>query len=190
MNGRVSDFQFNSIGSLATFIDGRAGIDAITARGFPANYFRPNAQFGQIFFQDSGGDSYYHGLFVAARRRFEQGLDFGFSYTFSKSIDDMSVDPTGAATGGGLSTTNFSRTPTDIHNFRLDRALSPLLGDARPTVRKRAIEALGNVGGKAIAPLTTVVTRTCSLPSLPSSAPIDDRRTRVPYVPPATALVL
>src|SRR5207247_11128640 len=82
LNGRVSDFQFNSIGSLATFIGGRAGIDAITARGFPANYFRPNAQFGQIFFQDSGGDSYYHGLFVAARRRFEQGLDFGFSYTF------------------------------------------------------------------------------------------------------------
>ena len=37
-----------------------------------------------ISFQDSGGDSYYHGLFVAVRRRFEQGLDFGFSYTFSK----------------------------------------------------------------------------------------------------------
>jgi hypothetical protein len=62
-------------------------------------------------------------LFIAVRRRFEQGLDFGFSYTLSKSIDDMSIDPTGAATGGGLSTTN-SRTPTDIHNWRLDRALS------------------------------------------------------------------
>src|SRR5260370_3204721 len=35
----------------------------------------------------------------------------------------MSIAPTGAATGGGLSTTN-SRTPTDIHNWRLDRALS------------------------------------------------------------------
>jgi len=63
------------------------------------------------------------GLFVAVRRRFEAGLDFGFSYTFSKSIDDMSIDPTGAATGGGLTSTN-SRTPTDIHNWRLDRALS------------------------------------------------------------------
>ena len=124
LNGRVSDFQFNSVGSLATFIDGRTGSDAITARGFPANYFRPNPQFSQIFYQDSGGDSYYHGLFVSARRRFESGLDVRFSYTFSKSIDDMSVDPTGAATGGGLSTTSFSRTPTDIHNWRLDRALS------------------------------------------------------------------
>jgi hypothetical protein len=93
-------------------------------RALPLNYVRPNAQFGQIFFQDSGGDSYYHGLFFSARRRFEQGLDFSFSYTFSKSIDDMSVDPTGASTGGGLSSTSFSRTPTDIHNFRLDRSLS------------------------------------------------------------------
>jgi hypothetical protein len=114
LNGRTSDFDTFNIGSLANFIDGQVNV---------ANFFRPNPQFGQIFFQDSGGDSYYHGLFIAVRRRFEQGLDFGFSYTFSKSIDDMSIDPTGAATGGGLSTTN-SRTPTDIHNWRLDRALS------------------------------------------------------------------
>jgi hypothetical protein len=40
-----------------------------------------------------------------------------------KSIDDMSVDPVGAASGGGLSTTN-SRTPTDIRNWRLDRGRS------------------------------------------------------------------
>jgi len=123
LNGRASDFDTYNIGNFANFADGLTGASAITAHGFPANFFRPNPQFGQIFFQDSGGDSYYHGLFIAARHRFEQGLDFGFSYTFSKSIDDMSVDPTGAATGGGLSTTN-SRTPTDIHNWRLDRALS------------------------------------------------------------------
>ena len=123
LNGRTSDFDTFNIGTFANFADGLTGASAITARGFPANFFRPNPQFGQIFFQDSGGDSYYHGLFIAVRRRFEQGLDFGFSYTFSKSIDDMSIDPTGAATGGGLSTTN-SRTPTDIHNWRLDRALS------------------------------------------------------------------
>jgi hypothetical protein len=60
---------------------------------------------------------------VATRRRFEQGMTFGLSYTYSKSIDDMSIDPTGASTGGGLSTSN-SRTPTDIHNWRLDRAVS------------------------------------------------------------------
>jgi hypothetical protein len=137
LNGRASDFDTFNIGNFANFADGLTGVNGITNRAmpggtctaanksgcFPANFFRPNPQFGQIFFQDSGGDSYYHGLFVAVRHRFEAGLDLGFSYTFSKSIDDMSIDPTGAATGGGLSSTN-SRTPTDIHNWRLDHALS------------------------------------------------------------------
>jgi hypothetical protein len=120
----VSDFKNGNIGNLAVRVDSLGGASSITSKGFPANYFRPNPQFSQIFYQDAGGDSYYHGLFIALRRRFEKGLDFGLSYTLSKSIDDMSVDPTGAATGGGLSTTSFSRTPTDIRNFRLDRALS------------------------------------------------------------------
>jgi hypothetical protein len=123
LNRRTSDFDRFDIGTFANFADGLTGVNAITAHGFPASFFRPNPQFSQIFFQDSGGDSYYHGLFIATRRRFEQGLDLGFSYTFSKSIDDMSIDPTGAATGGGLSATN-SRTPTDIKNWRLDRSLS------------------------------------------------------------------
>src|SRR5262249_33641228 len=122
----VNNFKLNSIGNLAQRIDqlsAAGGVGAITTRGFAANYFRPNPQFGQIFFFDSGGDSYYHGGFVAVRRRFEKGLDLGFTYTLSKSIDDMSVDPVGASTGGGLSTTN-SRTPTDVHNFSLDRSRS------------------------------------------------------------------
>jgi hypothetical protein len=112
-------FKLNSVGSLAQQIDALN----IVANGFAANFFRPNPQFTQIFFFDSGGDSYYEGGFLAVHRRFEKGLDVGFTYTLSKSIDDMSVDPVGASTGGGLSTSN-SRTPTDVHNFRLDRARS------------------------------------------------------------------
>jgi hypothetical protein len=45
------------------------------------------------------------------------------AYTWGKSIDNQSVDPVGASSGGGLSTTN-SRTPTDIRNFREERARS------------------------------------------------------------------
>ena len=119
LDSNTNDFLQNNIGDLATQIDQ----GNIVARGFPANYFRPDPQFTQIFFQDAEGDSYYHGAFVGLRRRFEKGLTFGLSYTYSKSIDDQSIDPVGASTGGGLSTTN-SVTPTDIHNFRLDRALS------------------------------------------------------------------
>ncbi len=119
----ATDLQRGNIGNMAARMD-NLSLTSSQRRNLPLNYFRPNPQFGQIFYQDSGGDSYYHGLFVAVRRRLEQGLEFGFSYTFSKSIDDMSVDPTGATTSGGLSSTSFSRTPTDVHNFRLDRALS------------------------------------------------------------------
>ncbi len=50
-------------------------------------------------------------------------MTVGVAYTFGKSIDNMSVDPVGASSGGGLSSTN-SRTPTDVNNFRLDRSRS------------------------------------------------------------------
>jgi hypothetical protein len=115
----VTDLQRNAYANLLQRIDQTD----ITAKGFPADYFRPNPQFSQIFYLDSGGNSYYHSLQVHVRRHFERGLDFGLAYTFGKSIDDMSVDPVGAASGGGLSTTN-SRTPTDIRNWRLDRGRS------------------------------------------------------------------
>jgi hypothetical protein len=119
----ATDLLRGNIGNFAGRMDALS-LTSSQRKALPLNYFRPNPQFAQIFYQDSGGDSYYHGLFITARHRFENGLDFGFSYTYSKSIDDMSVDPTGAATGGGLSTTSFGRTPTDVHNFRLDRARS------------------------------------------------------------------
>ncbi len=118
-----SNLRTNDIGLLAQRIDGLTGSSSVVSRGFLANYFRPNPQFTQSFYFDSGGDSIYHGLVASVRRRFERGLEFGASYTFSKSIDDMSVDPIGAASGGALSATN-SRTPTDVHNFRLDRSRS------------------------------------------------------------------
>jgi hypothetical protein len=47
----------------------------------------------------------------------------GLSYTFGKSIDDMSVDPVGASSSGAL-TSSGSRAPTDVRNFRLDRSRS------------------------------------------------------------------
>ena len=118
LNGFGGDILINNIGTVASQIDATN----IVARGFPANYFRANAQFSEIFYFDSGGDSHYHGAIVQVRRRLEKGLDFGLSYTFSKSIDNMSVDPVGSTSGGALG--NNSRTPTDVHNFALDRSVS------------------------------------------------------------------
>src|SRR5262249_11351191 len=80
-------------------------------------------QYTGIFFQDSNGSSIYHGAFIQLRRQFSRDLGFGATYTFSKSIDDMSVDPVGASSGGGLSSSN-SRTPTAVPNLSLDRPVS------------------------------------------------------------------
>ena len=84
---------------------------------------RPNQQFGLITMLDNHGDSNYHAAQFTVRRRFSNGLGLGMAYTFAKSIDNQSVDPVGASSGGGLSTTN-SRTPTDIRNFRDERGRS------------------------------------------------------------------
>src|SRR5262249_30811872 len=84
---------------------------------------RPNQQFSTITYLDNSGDSNYHAAQFTLRRRFDSGLGLSAAYTFGKSIDNQSVDPVGAASGGGLSTTN-SRTPTDIRNFREERARS------------------------------------------------------------------
>lgn len=84
---------------------------------------RPNQQFGVITYLDNSGDSNYHAAQFTLRRRFSSGLGLSMAYTFGKSIDNQSVDPVGASSGGGLSTTN-SRTPTDIRNFRQERARS------------------------------------------------------------------
>jgi len=83
-----------------------------------AAFFRTNPQFNSLFYFDSGGTSTYHALQITLRRQ-ERGLSFGASYTLSKAIDDMSVDPVAATSGGALG--NNSRTPTDIFNFRVDR---------------------------------------------------------------------
>ena len=88
-----------------------------------AAHLRPNQQFGVITYLDSGGDSYYHAGQLTVRKSFSQGLLFGLAYTFGRSIDDQSVDPVGASSGGGLSTTN-SRTPVDTRTWRNERAVS------------------------------------------------------------------
>lgn len=123
LNTQTTNIRRGGVGDLATSMDALSFTSSSRAAG---NTFvlRPNGQYGQIFYQDSGGDSWYRALYFSARRRFEKGLDFGFSYTLSRSVDMLSSDPTGAVTGGGLSTTSFSRTPTDVRNFALDKSRS------------------------------------------------------------------
>jgi len=84
---------------------------------------RPNQQFNRITYIDSGGNSWYNAAQFTLRRRFSRGFGFNLAYTFGKSIDDGSIDPVGASSGGGLSTTT-SRAPVDIRNYHLEHARS------------------------------------------------------------------
>jgi hypothetical protein len=86
-------------------------------------HLRPNQQFSTISYIDSGGDSYYHSLQATLRKRFDRGLLLGLSYTLGKSIDDQSIDPVGASSGGGYSAT-ASRYAVDIRDWRGERARS------------------------------------------------------------------
>src|SRR5262245_12972428 len=88
-----------------------------------ATKLRPNQQFAKITYLDSGGDSYYHSGQATLRKRFDNGLQAGLAYTYGKSIDDQSVDPVGATSGGSLSTTT-SRAPIDIRTWRQERGRS------------------------------------------------------------------
>lgn len=107
------ELNVNNIGNLARRIED-------TTLAFR---LRPNQQFSVITYLDNSGDSNYHAAQFTLRRRFSSGLGMSLAYTFGKSIDNQSVDPVGAASGGGLSTTN-SRTPNDIRDFRQERARS------------------------------------------------------------------
>src|SRR5205814_2534279 len=109
----LTDLQFNAAGSFAQRIEDNT----------LALKLRRNQQFARITYLDNSGDSNYHAAQFTLRRRFSSGLGLSMAYTYGKSIDNQSVDPVGASSGGGLSTTN-SRTPTDIRNFREERARS------------------------------------------------------------------
>jgi hypothetical protein len=72
---------------------------------------------------DSNSFSNYHGAVARITRHFEQGLDFNVSYTFSKSLDDKSYDPTFTRISSGTGQSAQS-TPFDAHNRRLNYAPS------------------------------------------------------------------
>ncbi len=109
----LSDLGLNAAGNFAGRIED-------TTLGLK---LRPNQQFAVITYLSNEGDSNYHAAQFTLRRRFSSNLGVSMAYTFGKSIDNQSVDPVGASSGGGLSTTN-SRTPTDIRNFRNERGRS------------------------------------------------------------------
>lgn len=107
-----TDLQQNGAGNFATRIE----------QTTLAAHLRPNQQFGQIMLVDNGGDSSYHAGQLTFRKRYDKaGFLLSGAYSLSKAIDDLSLDPVQASVGGGLTSTS-SRTPTDVHNYRNEKA--------------------------------------------------------------------
>ena len=113
-----------------------------------AAHLRPNQQFAQILLLDNGGDSNYHAAQFTFRKRYDKaGFLLTGAYSLSKSIDDLSLDPVQASVGGGLTTTS-SRTATDVHNYRNERARSDF--DQRHVMNVSGIYELPFGSGKKL----------------------------------------
>lgn len=92
--------------------------------GLSPFFFFKYPQFAGAFdVLDSGDWSWYHGLQANYRGSYE-ALTYQLNYTYSKSLDTRSFDPTFSRVVGGGSTFGSSSTPFDIANRRLNYAPS------------------------------------------------------------------
>ena len=125
----ASDFGFGSVAAVAADI-GLAtdanGVPLAVAAGFSPSFFFRYPQFaGGFDVLDSGDWSWYHALQATYHGRFH-GIQFQANYTWSKSMDTRSFDPTFSTVVAGSSTFGSSSTPFDIANRRLNYAPSDI----------------------------------------------------------------
>jgi Carboxypeptidase regulatory-like domain len=119
-------------GSTATVIQG------LNALGLLAPNIGLSGQYAANGFVTNLGSSSYNGMLASLRKRFSQGLQFDFNYTFSHSIDNLSSVANTQA--GGLI--------CDIRNLRACRGNSDF--DIRHLVNVNGIYELPFGRGKAI----------------------------------------
>ncbi|MCA1620250.1 MAG: carboxypeptidase-like regulatory domain-containing protein [Acidobacteria bacterium] len=90
------------------------------AAGLGAFFFNDYPQFlAGLQVIDSNSFSNYHGGVFSLSRRYERGMEFNVAYTWSKSMDDKSYDPTFTRISGGTGQSAQS-TPFDATDRRLN----------------------------------------------------------------------
>jgi hypothetical protein len=121
----ASSIALNSVSTIAADAAGRiqGGRSLLELAGLPTTFFRPFPQFAGITVIDSNDYSTYHALQVMFSRRVSKGLGFQGSYTFAKSLDSRSFDPTFTTAAGG-NAQSASSTPFDINRRYLNYARS------------------------------------------------------------------
>jgi hypothetical protein len=122
----ASNLSLNSVAalanSLATRLQGGQSVTQLST-GQPF-FFIPYPQYGSgLSVLDSNDFSTYHALEVQVTRRLTNGISYNFAYTWAKSLDTRSFDPTITVVGTGNGST-AGDTPFDINNRRLNYAPS------------------------------------------------------------------
>ena len=86
----IEQRNINSIPMYAHFDP--KNIDSTTGSPLPDNYLRPYLGMGSINMRTFDGTSNYHGMQVAANRRMSHGIQYGVSYTWSKTLGVSDAD--------------------------------------------------------------------------------------------------
>jgi hypothetical protein len=122
-----TDFGYGSVAALAADIglaSDNNGQSLPVSAGLPSTFFFKYPQFaGGFDVLDSGDWSWYHALQATFHGRYH-GVQFQANYTFSKSMDTRSFDPTFSTVVGGSSAFGASSTPFDNSNRSLNYAPS------------------------------------------------------------------
>jgi hypothetical protein len=122
-----TDFGRGSVAAVAQEIGLNTDINGVSlpvSAGLPSTFFFKYPQYGNGFnVLDSGDWSWYNALQATYRGRFHD-LTFQANYTYSKSMDTRSFDPTFSTVVFGSSSFGSSSTPFDDMNRRLNYAPS------------------------------------------------------------------
>jgi len=126
----------NDVGTLANSLANRLqpttdpnypnGKPLVLAAGLPATFFKPYPQYlGGVFVLQTRDYSNYNGLQIQIEKRFSGGFLVTANYTYSKTLDVRSYDPTFTIVSIGSSQSSAG-TPFDYHTPRLNYAASDL----------------------------------------------------------------
>jgi hypothetical protein len=108
--GNVLDVAY--VGSLARHLEERvnlnstqlgtnfqpASIDPTTKKPYASQFLRPYQGYADINYYFFGGNSSYHSLQATLRRRYKNGLTYGFVYTYSKAMNYADSEGSSTAT--------------------------------------------------------------------------------------------
>lgn len=124
--------------------------DPTTNRPLPAAFLRPVAGYNNIVQREHAGTSNYHSLQFSLNRRFQKGLLFGASWTWSKAMDFVSGDGNEVSPFIDVRVWNYGLATFDrTHVFKLNWQYEV------PTPGKNNAAARALLGGWQLSGITT-----------------------------------